>query len=151
MCAVSRTVAVVAALVAVAGCSATPEPASSPSPSQPAATFTVRGNLALAQTTLNRNTADPSCAGRGGYSDIRNGAQVKISDASGKIVALGELEDAFAVQMNEGMPGTSHCVLYFKVEGVPDGGSMYGIEVSHRGVVQFARDEIEDVSLNLGD
>lgn len=84
-----------------------------------------------------------SCAGHGGYSDIRAGAQVVITDAEANTIALGSL--------GLGKPdGSSFCVFPFTVQDVP-GRSYYGVEVSHRGRVQYSRGDVgKELALTLG-
>lgn len=84
------------------------------------------------------------CEGSGGYSDIRVGTQVRISDATGKILAIGALDWA------SHHPG--ECVFTFTVRGVPSGEDFYQIEVSHRGLLTYSETEMrDDLALSLGD
>lgn len=76
------------------------------------------------------------------------GAQVRITDADGTVIALGSLDAGIARQPFEGVIGTSRCEFTFAVSDVPDDG---GIEVTHRGVVQFTRDQASSIALTLGD
>ena len=82
------------------------------------------------------------CTGDGGYSDIAAGAQVVVTDAAGATVAVGRL--------GEGSWVGAHCEFPFAVD-VPSGSEFYGIEVSHRGVVQYPRRRLADpIVLTLG-
>jgi len=99
-----------------------------------AATFIGGGYLELAGTFVPAGDGE-SCRGSGGYSDIAAGSSVTITDSSGKVVALGQLEDG-----RPGLPGT--CALHFRVEGIPRGSGFYGVEVSHRGKVQVRESEL---------
>lgn len=110
--------------------------------------LTVSGTVTVTATTFTLGTN--TCAGAGGYDDIRNGAQVVVTDATGKTLALGELAD--------GRPDGAHsrggpnvCRWTFTVDGVPAGETFYGIEVTHRGVVQYDAGRIQQpVALSLG-
>lgn len=120
-------------------------------PTPPAAgpaTVTAYGqmNLSLGGFAWNRNPAE--CWGRGGYDDIREGVNVTVTDPEGKVVALGELAKGLPVIIDD---RANSCLFRFEVE-VPAGLKFYGIEVSHRGVIQFTQDELtgKGVTLTLG-
>lgn len=123
--------------------------ASKPTPPAGPATVTAYGqmNLSLGGFAWNRNPAE--CWGRGGYDDIREGVNVTITDPEGKVVALGKLAKGLPVIIDD---RASSCLFRFEVE-VPAGLKFYGIEVSHRGVIQFTQDELtgKGVTLTLGD
>jgi hypothetical protein len=105
-------------------------------------TLTVSGTLAL--TTDDLLTTASGCAGENGYDDITDGAAVTITDATGAVVALGNLAGSQ-------LSGAAECDLYFLVSDVPTGKSFYGIEVSHRGSVKFTEAELASpVALTLG-
>jgi len=107
-----------------------------------ASTFDISGYFELIDDDI--RVSNGSCSGTGGYSDISNGAQVIVTDAEGKTVALGKIADGF-----NGYPG--RCRFKVVVKGVPKGSNFYGIEVTHRGRVQFtAVDIAKQVELSLG-
>ena len=134
----------VASCVLLVGCS--PQPAATPSP----ATFDVTGTMTISRVMLEASDGD-SCTGIEGYDDIKTGAQVKVSDDAGKIIGLGALKAGLARDTNESWRGTNLCVFDFQVKGIPEGpGMIYGVEVSHRGVVQFTRDQADSIALKLG-
>jgi hypothetical protein len=92
-----------------------------------------------------------SCRESGGYSDMREGAQVVVKDGSGSVIAVGALGPGEA-------PGAAgekspDCQFPFSVAGIPVE-EFYSIEVSHRGATTFSHDELEaqgwTVSLSLG-
>jgi len=88
-----------------------------------------------------------TCSGRGGYSDMKEGATVTVTDDSGRIIKVSEL--------STGVYGSSSsCVFKFKAEKVPYS-EVYQIEVSHRGKVVYSRQAIIDanytVNMTLGD
>lgn len=129
----------------LAGCSSTNR-APTPTPTD----FDVHGTLSLSKIAIYGTDGDP-CTGSGGYSDIASGAQVKVTDNSGSVVAIGSLNSGLSHQTNSGMDGTNVCVFSFDVFNIPiRDSSIYGIEVTHRGVIQFTRDDANDISLTLG-
>lgn len=106
-----------------------------------AKTFTASGAIKLYATGT--VAVGDSCAGKGGYDDIRVGAAVLIKNADGKRVALGEL--------GTGEPGEySTCSLPFAIKGVPSGAGPYSVEVSHRGEVPFNEGDAKSIALTLG-
>lgn len=110
-------------------------------PAKSAKTMDVVGNITLTDGVLNVDGVQ--CAGRGGYDDIRPGAQVVVTDAAGSTIALGELRGGH-------FEGTS-CVLEFTVRGVPTGQAFYGVEVSHRGRLQYTEIQVREfLRLSLG-
>lgn len=105
--------------------------------------YTVTGTLELkadGAVTVNNN----GCEGTGGYSDITSGATVVVADAAGKTLALGDL-------LVSKLADSSTCIFGFTVDGVPAGKKFYGIEVSHRGFVQFSEAQLKGApALSLG-
>lgn len=106
-------------------------------------TMNVRGaiNLHAGQYLV----AGDACFGKGGYDDLAPGAQVKVTDESGKILGVGRITQGV------GSVGTG-CTLLFNVDNVPRGGKFYGIEVSHRGVIQKTETQIlaDEVEFTIG-
>jgi len=84
-----------------------------------------------------------TCVTGGGYDDIREGAQVVVTDASGATIAVGRLGFG-SWKRNVG------CVFLFELE-VPGGHDFYGIEVSHRGRLQYPAEQLAaPLDLTLG-
>lgn len=101
--------------------------------------FDARGTLQLQHPA----TVKAECVGQGGYSDIRVGVQVVVTDASGTTVGIGRVEK-FA---NKGL----FCAYEFLVPDVPAGLGFYGVEVSKRGRVQYDEERLRaGVTLTLG-
>jgi hypothetical protein len=140
-------VGTVVAMLLLAGCSSAPPP------------FTTHGTLTLTSTinsdgyadsisgsasTL-ANTTGETCSGNGGYDDLIPGAQVKVSDASGKTLALGRLDPGkYDAQL-----GT--CTFTFTVPGTPAKQAFYGVMVSHRTGPQFTYTQMKaGPSLTIG-
>ncbi|MEV0616179.1 hypothetical protein AB0I81_22890 [Nonomuraea sp. NPDC050404] len=85
-----------------------------------------------------------TCRGGGGFDDLREGAQVVVSDAAGKTIALGQLG---AGSWKRGVG----CIFLFTVADVPGGLDFYGVEVSHRGRVQYTAAQLAaPVELSIG-
>lgn len=111
-------------------------------------TQTIEGTITL--TDGSHGDPGSQCAGSGGYDDMRTGAQVRVSDQTGEVIAVGRLESGEAVEAR--FVGTD-CEFAFTVDDVPDV-DVYTIEVSHRGGISYDRAEMErqdwSVSLTLG-
>ena len=110
-----------------AGCSGTP------------ATIDVSGAIAIAPAPggWTGSAGEPCRTGSSsGHSDLKEGAQVVISDAAAKTIAIGQL--AAGVQ-----DGAGGCRFAFRVTKVPDGQGFYGIEVTHRGRLQYTAEQMK--------
>lgn len=112
----------------------------------PAASFTVRGTVAIDADGATSN--GQACYGIGGYNDMREGAQVVVYDAAGAVLARGSLGPG----KYSGSLTDAKCSLPFAVGGVAGGHDNYQVEVSHRGrtVLPQARAMNETVTLTLG-
>ena len=109
-------------------------------------TFTVKGGLLIADSSV-IPTGDKTCAASGGYDDIDKGTSVVITDAAGKTIAIGELQEGRSIPNAD-----DECAFFFTVKDVPDGQKFYGIEVSHRGNVKYTLKEMKKGPvLSLGD
>lgn len=118
---------------------------------QPAAaaggTFVVTGDLTLDSGDRGVQPIDSGCQGSGGFSDIAQGTAVTVSDSTGATIALGRLDHG----RNDGSLGRAMCSFTFTVAGVPAGKGFYGVEVSHRGRVQYTEAELSrPLKLTLG-
>lgn len=97
------------------------------------------GSKAAAPITV-IGTIDVTGCYKPGFEDVHPGAQVVVSDSTEKTVAIGDLEG-----------GGEACQYRFTVTNVPAGLGFYGVEVSHRGRLQYSEDQIrEPVRLSLG-
>ncbi|MEO3863693.1 hypothetical protein [Acrocarpospora sp. B8E8] len=129
-----RRIALTAALLALtlAGCS----------DDQP---LTVKGAITVTNTA-GGGWDSPSgvCQLSDGYNDINEGAQVVVSDASAKTLAIGRLGRGNLTE-------PFSCSFSFTVSGVPAGEKSYGVEVSHRGRIQYPAAELaQPLALTLG-
>jgi hypothetical protein len=107
------------------------------------ATMTIHGKLTLT-ATVDDWYPGHDCSGEDGFSDIKPGAEVVVSDDTGKTLAI----DALGV----GAIGNilEECVFPFTVNNVPAGKGFYGVTVSHRGTVKFREAEVASAQLTLG-
>lgn len=101
-------------------------------------TIDVSGAIAIAPAPGGwTGSAGELCkTGSGGHSDLKEGAQVVISDAVGKTIAIGQL----AAGVQDGVGG---CRFTFRVTKVPGGQDFYGIEVTHRGRLQYTAEQMK--------
>ncbi|GGU36909.1 hypothetical protein [Lentzea flava] len=91
--------------------------------------FTVSGSM----------TVDGSC-GSGGYSDIRDGAQVEIVNQDNKVLGVSTLQTS-----NE------RCHFTFTVRGIPTGERLYGASTgnANRGVIWKTEQEAKSDGFHL--
>lgn len=125
------------------------KPAPVAATSAPAAKV-VTGTLTLTDEDGIDWSSSAGCFGTGGYDDVRSGAQVVITDPAGKTVALGKLDQGV---LDGTVPGRTAdlCKFTFAVTGVPTGHGFYGVEVAHRGRVQYPEQQLfAALSLTLG-
>ncbi|SDM80444.1 hypothetical protein [Allokutzneria albata] len=111
-------------------------------------TFTLRGTMTLTASGSTR-LSGTSCAGTGGYSDIREGASVTVYDPQGAVIAIGQLDSSYSSATST---YTQPCTFSFAVSNVPGQHRFYQVEVSRRGKVTSERDAAKSgsVSLSLG-
>lgn len=95
-------------------------------------------------------TPGQDCLGIGGYSDISTGAQVVVTDAAGKTIAVGTLgqgsTDNTPSKTSFGSTTYKRCVIPFTVAGIPTGEDFYGVQVGHRGAIQQTEAQLRDTS-----
>lgn len=121
----------------------------------PPATFTLNGAITVnADAVSSDQVVGGSCASATGYDDVQSGAQVTVTDAAGKVVAVGALQAGLVSELFDKEPlrgFASRCSFGFKVLGVAGGQDIYSVEVSHRGEVRFSRAQLDKpISLTLG-
>ncbi len=125
----------------VAGCSApaaTPVPTPVPTPAASPVTHTVTGTLTLntspSWTLLLPGQGPGQCLGKGGYSDIADGASVTLRDEKGTILG--------AASLREGMLAGAGCNFPFTLTDVPDTATFYAVTISHRGEISKSHAEM---------
>jgi hypothetical protein len=104
----------------------------------------VRGEVRLRLSEANFQEHD-NCFGTGGYTDLRGGASVVVTDAAGVTIAVTSLR-AGEIDLS-GEPDV--CALRFEAQ-VPAGKGFYGVEVTHRGRVQIPEAQLGKVELAIG-
>lgn len=116
-----------------------------------APSITITGELQLDDINPGWTVGDYCHALSRGYADITEGAQITVTNQGGDVVAIGKLgAGKVAVHPVYGDPAKI-CVFPIQVTGVPTGLSLYGVEVSHRGVVRFSElDLMRPIVLKLG-
>ncbi len=118
-----------------------------PAPAVSAQTFTVYGELVLADSPGVLNLDDHYCTGMRGYDDIRAGTQVTVTDQASTVLAFAPLDQGTLI----GSGLTRQCKFTFTIAGVPAGKSAYGVSVSHRGTEHYTETQLRDtVALSLG-
>jgi hypothetical protein len=139
-----------AATTLLTGCAQEAKPAAAAS-SKPSV-FQMTGDFTLEQGQFGWEANE--CTGRGGYADLAVGAQVVVTGETQQTLALGSIVGSFAVPDPDDTSGggaPTSCTLSIRVLNVPAGHKFYGVEVSHRGVVQFTEAEArQSVKLNIG-
>lgn len=136
------------ALAGVAAWALLRDPAGKPTPAAPTkpATLIINGNLRLTDSSGVQNLDDTACQGMGGYNDIKQGSSVSVTDSAGKVVGIANL--GVGKLIGSGM--TRECEFSFSVFDVPAGLGFYGVEVSHRGSVQYKESDLGSVQVTLG-
>lgn len=100
----------------------------------------VKGGMELLTTDVDTTAG---CSGTGGFDDIRDGADVEITDENGKTIAVTQLEHS--------APIDGGCVLFWEAD-VPKGKDFYGVEITHRGVIKYTEAQLrKGVVQSLGD
>lgn len=105
---------------------------------------TITGTVSIVDLDANYS-AGGTCSGKGGYSDLRIGAQVTVRNQDQRTVATGRVSSSASHDLL--------CELAFTVDGVPRS-DFYEVEVSHRGGLTYSHDEMVDndwtVDLSIG-
>lgn len=105
---------------------------------------TVNGDVTITDLGGVRSVG-ATCQTTGGYADIREGAQVTITDSAGKVVGVATLGPG-----SNGNAGGGRCSFPFSAE-VAGGSDFYGFSLGpRRGVLQVPAAEINSVHLTLG-
>jgi hypothetical protein len=109
----------------------------------PPSTFDVSGTFTVKAALGSEDVLQGGCFTDGGYTDIAPGTQVTVKDASGKVLALGNLGPGYTSELFGGetaVAGMAYkCGFDFSVSNIPEGQAFYAIEVAHRGDVRYER------------
>lgn len=93
------------------------------------------------------------CGVAAGYSDIRTGADVVISDAAGVKIAVGHLEAGTAEQGPTDAVADGRCIFTFHVSDVPGTSALYSVHVGNtfRGEATYNKHDLyQGVTLAIG-
>ena len=146
-----RVLLAAAALVlALAGCGASAPAATAPltKATKKPLPLLVRGTFSLSLPGFVWNPG--VCTGTGGYDDIDADTTVVVTDNAGTTVAIGKLGAGQPVRDPDDPSRAQTCMYTFDIPNVPSGRHFYGIEVGHRGRVQFTEAQLgERVQLEL--
>jgi hypothetical protein len=96
-------------------------------------THTVQGTFGLYSSDFLSMRDGASCSGSGGYSDIRQGLQVRATDDTGRLIASSNLGTGTV----DGMV----CEFSFHLDDIPRS-SYYSFEVGRRGELTFSHEEM---------
>jgi hypothetical protein len=130
-----KAAAVLIAILVSSGCSS----------AKAAQTIPISGTVTLVDSDSAAAWAVTNkCTGAGGYSDIKTGAEVVISDDGGKTLAISSLT---APMLSGDVAG--RCIFGFAAD-VPPGKHFYSVTVTHRGAVKFAEDALPTAALTIG-
>lgn len=122
---------------------------------KPDTTFMVVGQMQVSGSSSNLafGNSVAECRGKAGFDDLREGAQVVVTNAAGRTVAIGHLGTGKSATTGGGdsVVRLVACTFPIKVEDVPDGENFYGITVTHRGTQQYTREQLrQPIHLTLG-
>jgi hypothetical protein len=149
--AIKRSIAVAffvpPALSLTIGCTSGAKP---PAEKATATPLHVAGAVALAGRHVDFNThrGDNECVGTGAFSDLTKGAEVRISDATGKTLAVTRLGMGLADTTTTDL-AAGVCDFLFDAAVPTDKGS-YTIQVTHHGNQTFGEKQMANPKLYLG-
>jgi len=88
------------------------------------------------------NTTTGTCAGTGGYDDLRDGAVVTVFNSTGTVIGtttlFGSKYDLVSVSSRQII-----CTFKWELKDVPNDDAGYSVEVTHRGKVFFTSDRLQ--------
>lgn len=110
---------------------------------------TITGSMTLIDSDFFGRSVGASCSGTGGYSDIKAGANVKLSDGKGNIIATSQL-NAGTIERSQ------RCLFTFSLDDVPDEDFyVIGVGGGRRGELTYSKSEMQDmdwtIDLVIGD
>jgi hypothetical protein len=80
------------------------------------------------------------CITSGGYADIKVGTQITVTDQTGTIIGLGELEPI-------DLPDEDRCVFTFTID-VPEA-TFYTVAMGRRGDLTYSKQDLEDAGWHV--
>jgi hypothetical protein len=137
----------VLALMYTTGCTSDKKPAGQKAAAKP---LQVSGTVALVgqHVDFGRPTSGNECVGKGDFSDVKGGAQVRITDETGKTLAVTRLGMGIADTSTSDLASGS-CDFTFGAS-VPSGHSSYTIQVINHGNQTFTEKQMAAPQLSLG-
>lgn len=117
-------------------------------------TTTVAGELVLRTGQFSfQGATKPPCKGWDKFADVDRGTQVTVTDAAGKVLATGALEQGVTgglVTLSDSKTRKADtCTFKFQVPGVQRGAGPYGVEVAKRGVTHVDEGQLGAVRLSM--
>ncbi|MEV5411029.1 hypothetical protein AB0K60_19565 [Thermopolyspora sp. NPDC052614] len=113
------------------------------------ANIDIHGTITVTKEGVFQGSEGEPCHPDSGYSDIRPGTQVVITDPTGKTIAVGALGNG--TNRTRSTSYLSDCEFPFRVTA-PAGQQFYGVEIGRRGRLQYAADRLgQPLELTLGD
>ncbi len=102
----------------------------------------ISGNVTLIATDFLYLPQRAPCKGTGGYNDVKEGVDVRLSDGRGSLIASTRLEPGEVVGLMGGLGG---CWFNFTFEDVPDVDFyVFSFGSGLRGEVTYSRSQMED-------
>lgn len=158
---VAATGLAITAAITLGGCAAQGSSSSTPTPTPTPESFQALGTITVPMdlgATLPLQDGKPTignpCIPKSGYSDIDEGTQVVVSNASGEKIALGSLDEG---TLANGPSGTaflnSVCQFAFTVSDIPEEGKIFSVHIGNeaRGEESFTATDLRaGISLSLG-
>jgi hypothetical protein len=89
------------------------------------------------------DSTDGSCAGNGGYDDLRDGAAVVVFNSTGAVVGTTTLYGS-SYDLESLSSRKITCTFKWELKNVPNDDGGYSVEVTSRGKVFFSADELQD-------
>lgn len=124
---------------------------------KPDGTFMIAGSVRVKDSGsgLTFGSSTGECRGKGGYEDLHEGASVAVADAGGRTIAIGKLgpgESTTAPGVAEGSPvRLVACTFRLEILDVPEGEHFYRITVTHRGTMEYSREQLrQPLMLSIG-
>lgn len=149
---ITLSVSAAAILVFLSSCGSNGDTAESSSTPENE-TFDITGNVLVSAISNGRpgspcfpDRASAEWPARPGSekSGVKVNADVVVTDASGEVVALGEVRRGAYNDAPEGFDNiSSYCTMLFEVDDVPEGEQFYGVKVASLPEDQYRRSKLD--------
>jgi hypothetical protein len=116
-------------------------------PAAASSTHTLGGTVTLSPPEYAWPASQSACAGPiGTYADVKQGAQVRVTDGSGHLVGLGTISAGTVDQTTLVDGAFGSCVFHFRVTKVPER-NVYKLAVNrHQAAIYWSADESSDAN-----